>query len=1026
MNRRTQLTSLTLLLAAWTVQAQETTGTIHGSVVSTKGAPIAGALVRATSPSLLGIRSVTTDASGSFRIPLLPPGNYEVTVTRDGFIAAKAAMRVGATAVVNQPFSLKPIQEGGATVEVVASSASVDRTETSTKTSFSQEALVEISGATGSIGYSAVVLSPGVVGNTQYASVRGGSQQSTQYVVDGMSSRDNVTAQARLGDYTLDDLVEDAAVIQSPLNARYGNTSSGMVSIVTKRGGNDWTGTLRAKLYKQSWSAIRNAPRNRAGGFNGLSEPYGTDDLQRTYEISVTGPIIKDHLSFTYGTRLIPSFSDNTQAQNLTADGLTSVWYNGALYPVEKYQEGQTQYGPNKTKYNQFSLFYRVNQDHSLEWTYTGDTETNSDIQYNLVTPDIKGTSNFQKSDKSFYSVAYHGTFGSNQTLDARWGKNRSDTQFLSGPGSPITLSGADNSITSYQGSYDLGAQYIVGGGTADRKPDQRATQSATLNWSILLNAKGQHQIDAGYELQKPIWGTVSRDNSYPEQFRTIGQLSTNPADYGTPYPAFDPATAGQYVVIPSGYFAPGVYATNLTTQATYFVGAERADITNPTNSLYVNDLWTIDKHYSVMAGLRYDKMELKDAKGTRFSSSWVSPRFEFKWDLNGDNRRLVNLSYGQFRGILNARYYRTFTEGRLNTRVVRYWNATAGPALVDYAALTNLANYGVAGGFASSAMYDIDPGFKPEVNHEVTLGYRRSFDNGASWRATLVYRNWKDLFTSVGDPTLITVTNPVDATETFTTYKRTLKNDPDAKRQYKGVEFEWNVPFGPEVTFAGSYVYSRLTGNSTYGDATSFGAFSGLANSGYFRPQWQAMGLQSDQFEPNGQLSLSRNHVMKAWLTYRVLKGKTVSTISLQGAYYAGDRQSLTNTFQFPAATVPGTTDSTRPQTIALYYDGRGNFSGPDYWTTNLQYNVEAALLGKLRLFGQLTVANVFNHQVASSLYRDAYSTAAAFSSYGRGYWDSSTATGNRRYGTIGTSSGGYYGLTGARYVTFDFGLKF
>lgn len=1022
MNRRHQLTSLTFLLAVSALQAQETTGTIHGTVAGVKGAPIAGALVRATSPGLLGVRSAITDANGGFRLPLLPPGNYEVTVTRDGFIASKATMRVGAAAVVNQPFSLKSIQDAGATVEVIAASASVDKTETSTKTSFSQDTLTEISGATGSIGYSAVTLAPGVVGNIQYASVRGGSQQATQYVVNGMSSRDNVTAQARLGDYTLDDLVEDVAVIQSPLNAKYGNTSSGVVSLVTKRGGNDWTGTLRAKLYKQSWSAIRNAPRNRVGAFNGISESRGTDDLQRTYEISITGPIIKDHLSFTYGTRMVPSFTDSIQAQNLTANGLTSVWFNGALYPVEKYQEAQTQYGPNKTKYNQFTLFYQINQDHSFEWNYTGDTETNSDIQYNLVTPDIKGTSNFQQSDKSYYNVAYKGTFGSNQVVEARYGKNRSDTQFLSGPGAPITLQAADSATASYRDVWDNGLTYVVGGGTADKKPDQRATESATLNWSLVVEGKGSHQIDLGYELQKPIWGTVSRDNSFPQQFWTIGQLSTVAGDYVAPYAAYSAANAGKYVVIPSGYFAPGIYATNLTTRATYFVGAEKADITNPTNSFYINDLWSIDRNFSVMGGLRFDKMELKDAKGTRFSSSWVSPRFEFKWDLNGDNRRLVNLSYGQFRGILNARHYRTFTEGRLNTKVIRYWNATAAPALTDYAGLTNLANYGVAGGFASSGMYDIDKGFKPEVNHEVTLGYRRSFDSGASWRATLVFRNWKDLYTSVGDPALITVANPVDATETFTTYKRTLKNDPDAKRQYKGVEFEWNVPFGSELTFAGSYVYSRLTGNNTYGDATSFGAFSGLAAAGYFRPQWQAMGLQSSQFEPDGQLSLGRNHVMKTWLTYRVLKGKTVSSLSLRGAYYSGDRQSLTNKFLFPSATVPGTTDSTRPQTIDLYYDGRGNFSGPDYWTASLQYNVEAALMGKLRIFGQVSVNNVFNHLVPTTLYRDGYSASSAFSTYGRGYWSSTSAVNSSRYGTIS----GYSGQTGARNITFDFGLKF
>lgn len=1036
MNRRNQLTSLAFLLAVSAIQAQETTGTIDGHITTVKGAPIAGALIRATSPSLMGVRSVKTDAAGNYRLPLLPPGNYEVTVTQDGFIAAKATLRLGANSVANQPFSLKGIQETGATVEVLASASSVDKTETATKSSFSTETLTEITGATGSIGYAAVVLSPGVVGSVQYASVRGGSQMGTQYVVNGMSSRDNVTAQGRLGDYTLDDLVEDVSVMQSPLNARFGNTSSGTVNLVTKRGSNEWTGTLRAKLYKEAWNAVTNAPRNRVGALNGTDSPLGTDDLQRTYEFSVTGPLIRDVVSFTYGTRISPSYQSSAQAQNLTANAMNAVFFNGALYPAEKYQEAQTQYGPNKSKYNQFSLFFQLNQDHSLEWNYTAATSTVADIQYNLVTPDIANTSNFQFTEKTFFSIGYKGTFGSNQVLEARYGKNRSDTQFLSGPNSPITLQAGPTAITSYQTMWDLDYTYVVGGGTADNQPDRRATESATLNYSVVVDAKGTHQIDMGYELQQPIWGTVSRDNSFPTQFYTVGQLSTNAASYIAGYAAYNAANAGKYVVMPYGYITStyGASAANtaydlaMNSRATYFVGVDKANIKNPTTSLYLNDLWTISQNYSLMLGLRYDKLKLNDARGDRFNSSMLSPRFEFKWDINGDNRRVVNLSYGEFRGILNARDYRTYTEGRLNTKVIRYWNNTAAPALVDYAALTNIANYGVKGGFVSSDMYTIDKNFKPEANDEITLGYRRSFDNGATWRGTIVYRNWKDLRTSVGDPALITVANPVDPTETFTTYKRTFMNDPQAKRQYKGVELEWNAPFGPSWTLAGSYVYGRLTGNNTYGDGTTFGGFQQLALTGFFRPQWQAMGLSSNQFEPNGQLAMSRNHVIKSWLTYRVLSGKTVSTVSLQGAYYAGARESLTNPFYYSstAQTVPGTLDSNRPISTSIFFNGRGNYSAPDYWTTNLVYNVEATVSSKLRVFTQLVVSNVFNHQIPGALYRDGYATTQNFDSATlgatRGYWSSTSTTNSARYGT----GAGYGNMVGARSVSFDFGLKF
>ena len=47
---------------------------------------MAGAQVRATSSTLVVQLSATTDAEGNYRITtLLPPGIYEIKVTKDGF-----------------------------------------------------------------------------------------------------------------------------------------------------------------------------------------------------------------------------------------------------------------------------------------------------------------------------------------------------------------------------------------------------------------------------------------------------------------------------------------------------------------------------------------------------------------------------------------------------------------------------------------------------------------------------------------------------------------------------------------------------------------------------------------------------------------------------------------------------------------------------------------------------------------------------------------------------------------------------
>jgi hypothetical protein len=67
------------------VRANESSGTLTGKVFdATSLAPVAGAVVTATSPQLMGKQVVVTDATGTYWIPQLPPGVYMLS-----FAAAK-------------------------------------------------------------------------------------------------------------------------------------------------------------------------------------------------------------------------------------------------------------------------------------------------------------------------------------------------------------------------------------------------------------------------------------------------------------------------------------------------------------------------------------------------------------------------------------------------------------------------------------------------------------------------------------------------------------------------------------------------------------------------------------------------------------------------------------------------------------------------------------------------------------------------------------------------------------------------
>ena len=92
---RVFLSVVSLILLAATAGAQVPTGTISGRVLSTDEAPLPGATVTATSPSLQGDRTVVTSVNGDFVIPLLPPGDYTVVIRARRFSVAQAADRCG-------------------------------------------------------------------------------------------------------------------------------------------------------------------------------------------------------------------------------------------------------------------------------------------------------------------------------------------------------------------------------------------------------------------------------------------------------------------------------------------------------------------------------------------------------------------------------------------------------------------------------------------------------------------------------------------------------------------------------------------------------------------------------------------------------------------------------------------------------------------------------------------------------------------------------------------------------------------
>src|SRR5262245_34124046 len=127
---------LLLLMISLPLMAQSrNTGAIRGAVADENGGRIPGVLVELESPHLIGGRkAVTTDASGTYRFPELPPGVYSVTFTLEGYQATRhEGIAVQAYKTLEIDVQLTP-RAGEETIVVSGENPLVDFTNAGTST----------------------------------------------------------------------------------------------------------------------------------------------------------------------------------------------------------------------------------------------------------------------------------------------------------------------------------------------------------------------------------------------------------------------------------------------------------------------------------------------------------------------------------------------------------------------------------------------------------------------------------------------------------------------------------------------------------------------------------------------------------------------------------------------------------------------------------------------------------------------------------------------------------------------------
>jgi hypothetical protein len=268
-----------LLLASITLPAQQITGTVTGIATDPSGAVLTDVKVRVTNLQTGVARETTTDASGSFSVPFLTAASYSLTATANGFRTYQIesfVLQVGQTARVDLALELGDVSQ---TLSVSADAAALQTESASVGAVINSENIVDLPlngrnfiqlaqlipgvnpGTPGSI---SVRRGRGSIGETSSAfggtgmSANGARDTNNRFYLDGVEFMD-YDAYSYPFALSVDSLSE-FRVETSTFSAEYGGSPGGQVSILTRRGGNQFRGTLwefnRNDALTQTYDAI--------------------------------------------------------------------------------------------------------------------------------------------------------------------------------------------------------------------------------------------------------------------------------------------------------------------------------------------------------------------------------------------------------------------------------------------------------------------------------------------------------------------------------------------------------------------------------------------------------------------------------------------------------------------------------------------------------------------------------------------------------------------------------------------------
>jgi carboxypeptidase family protein/TonB-dependent receptor-like protein len=902
-----------LVAAGAFAQTAGTTSTLAGTA-TTDGKPLPGVTVTISSPSLQGTRTTVTGEGGGYTFPALPPGVYTVQFSLEGMqtVTRKVPLALATPARADVEMKVGGVTES---ITVTASAPAVLET-TQIGSNFKQESIQQLPTARDI--RQTVLLAPGVNPNgvNRQITISGGPSYDNVFLVNGVVVNENLRGQPH--SLFIEDAIQETAVMTAGISAEYGRFTGGVVSTLTKSGGNDFTGSFRDTLTDPSWTDTPDFP--------GASKPV--DKVNQVYEATLGGRIIRDRLWFFGAGR-----KAKTAVQRQTV--FTLMPFVNSF--DEKRYEGKLT-GAITSKHNLIASYLNVKNTESNN--FFGDIYDYESLVPSRELPNALKTVNYSGiltsnilaelawSDKTFafqnsggrFTDRIRGTWISDQVTGARM-----NAPVFCGVCTPEERNSGSIGAkgTYFLSTRGLGNQTIVFGG--DRFHETRIVNN--------------HQSGSDYTISARV--IVAGTKVYP-RFDSTTQLSWQPIFLNST--GTDLNSKGVFVNDRWDLNSRLQFNLGLRYDANHAVDADK-------------NLISDDKNISPRLGVMYDV-----TGNGRHKLSATFARYAAKI-TDGSNVLSTsqaagnpgNFTYAYTGPVVNP-------AGTPNDQLVSA--ADALKILFDWYDSKGGNNYTT---FVTSTYPGYGSRFKDSLKSpaadEYSLGYGVQLGHSAYARLDGIRRKWHNFYAAEVDTPALRLTPPNNIASDM---RYTVNDDQFTKRTYDAVELQsqWNRG---HFNVGGNYTWSKLWGND-------LGEGSGTAtirnNPGQiFYPEY----LQYAQRRPMGYLGQDRTHRARVWGGYDLHTGFGAINVSVLESYDSGFAYSAVGQIDpsgrnanFVYTGIPknpgyvlnamGTQD--------YYFSDRGAFRSDSRLATDLALNYSLPLIRGVQFFVRGDLLNLFNTQ--------------------------------------------------------------